>query len=145
MTKVVLSPQTLAERCAEVLMARDQASRHLGMELVSVSPGKAEMKMLVKDYMVQGHGNCHGGYIFTLADTTFAFACNTYDAVSVAQGCNIEYVRPGKLDDTLTAKCAQLSRGKRTGVYDVTIENQDGELIALMRGKSYQVGASLLS
>lgn len=136
--------QKIAEECARVLGERDAATAHLGMELVSVTPGNVVITMTVKDYMVQGHGNCHGGYIFTLADSAFAFACNTYNAVTVAQGCSIEYMKPAILGDALVAKASEVSRGKRTGVYDVRIERSDGELVALMRGKSYQVNATLL-
>lgn len=140
-----LTAQELAERCAEVLMQRDDASRHLQMNVESVSPGTATITMSVQDYMIQGHGSCHGGYIFSLADTAFAFACNTYNKVTVAQGCSIEYVKPGKLGDTLMASCCEVSRGRRTGVYDVCVENQEGLIIAVMRGKSYQLGTALLS
>ncbi|MAY37920.1 MULTISPECIES: hydroxyphenylacetyl-CoA thioesterase PaaI [Spongiibacter] len=140
-----LTAQELAERCAEVLMQRDDASRHLQMNVESVSPGTATITMSVQDYMIQGHGSCHGGYIFSLADTAFAFACNTYNKVTVAQGCSIEYVKPGKLGDTLRASCCEVSRGRRTGVYDVCVENQEGLIIAVMRGKSYQLGTALLS
>ncbi len=140
-----LSEQELAEKCAEVLMQRDKASRHLKMAIESVHPGSVILSMPVQDFMIQGVGTCHGGYIFALADSAFAFSCNTYNAVTVAQGCNIEYINPGKPGDTLTAKCREIVRRKHTGVYDVTVENQKGDVIALMRGKSYQLSTTLLS
>lgn len=136
-------PQYLAEACADAMLARDQASQKLGMKVVSVAPGKATLTMAVDDRMIQGHGSCHGGYLFTLADSAFAFACNTYDKATVASGCSIDYMHAAKEGDLLTATAEEQSRGGRTGVYDVTIINQDGRTIALFRGKSYQVRGSV--
>lgn len=138
-----LSPQQLAETCAESMFSRDQASQQLGMKILSVNPGKAVLTMTVDNRMIQGHGACHGGYLFTLADSAFAFACNTYDLATVASGCSIEYVAPAKEGDQLTATAEERSRGSRTGVYDITITNQDGQTVALFRGKSYQVRGSV--
>lgn len=138
-----LTPQQLAEACAEAMFSRDQASQQLGMKIVSVSPGRAVLTMTVDNRMIQGHGNCHGGYLFTLADSAFAFACNTYDLATVASGCSIEYVAPAKEGDRLTATAEERSRGSRTGVYDITITNQDEQVIVLFRGKSYQVRGSV--
>ncbi|MBE0507830.1 MAG: hydroxyphenylacetyl-CoA thioesterase PaaI [Marinospirillum sp.] len=138
-----LSPQQLAEACAESMFSRDQASQQLGMKILSVNPGKAVLTMTVDNRMIQGHGACHGGYLFTLADSAFAFACNTYDLATVASGCSIEYVAPAKEGDQLTATAEERSRGSRTGVYDITITNQDGQTVALFRGKSYQVRGSV--
>ncbi|WP_432695630.1 hydroxyphenylacetyl-CoA thioesterase PaaI [Marinobacterium sp. YM272] len=139
-----LSPQQLAEACADAMYSRDRATKELGIKILHIAPGEAKLSMPVTEKMIQGHDSCHGGYIFTLADSTFAFACNTYDAVTVASGCSIEYVAPGKLGDLLTASAKEQSRGKRTGVYDIRIENQNGQLVALFRGKSYQIRGSLL-
>lgn len=136
-------PQKLAEECAEAMLARDQASQDLGMKIISVAPGKAVLAMTVTEQMIQGHGSCHGGYIFTLADSAFAFACNTYDKATVASGCSIDYMHGAKLGDKLTAAAEEQSRGGRTGVYDITVTNQDGGTVALFRGRSYQIRGSV--
>lgn len=138
-----LTPQQLAEACAEAMFSRDQASQRLGMKIISVAPGRAIMTMPVENHMIQGHNSCHGGYLFTLADSTFAFACNTYDKATVASGCSIEYVTPAKEGDVLIASAEELSRGNRTGIYDITISNQNDQVIAYFRGKSYQVRGSV--
>ncbi|MCM0613242.1 hydroxyphenylacetyl-CoA thioesterase PaaI [Marinobacter sediminum] len=139
------NPQKLAEQCAEAMFARDQASQKLGMEIVSVAPGKAVLTMTVSEDMIQGHGSCHGGYLFTLADSAFAFSCNSYDKATVASGCSIDYMAGAKAGDVLTATAEEQSRGGRTGVYDVTITNQDGRTVALFRGKSYQVRGPVIN
>ncbi|MFC6668712.1 hydroxyphenylacetyl-CoA thioesterase PaaI [Marinobacterium aestuariivivens] len=100
--------------------------------------------MPVAEAMIQGHDSCHGGYIFTLADSAFAFACNTYNAITVGAGCTIDYLAPAKLGDLLTARAQERSRSGRTGVYDVSIENQHGTTVALFRGRSHQVRGTLL-
>jgi acyl-CoA thioesterase len=136
--------QKLAEACAEAMFARDRASRKLAMEIVSVAPGKAVITMPVTGDMVQGHGSCHGGYLFTLADSAFAFSCNSYDKATVASGCSIDYMYGAKEGDVLTAVAEEQSRGNRTGIYDVTLTNQDGRTIALFRGRSYQVSGPVI-
>lgn len=138
-----LTPQQLADACAESMFSRDQASQQLGMKIVSVAPGHAVLTMPVDKRMIQGHGACHGGYLFTLADSAFAFSCNTYDKATVASGCSIEYITPAKEGDLLTATAEERSRGNRTGVYDITITNQDKQVVAYFRGKSYQVRGSV--
>lgn len=138
-----LTPQQLAQACADSMFARDQASQQLGMKIISVAPGRAELSMTVAQHMIQGHGACHGGYLFTLADSAFAFSCNTYDKATVASGCSIEYVAPAKQGDVLTARAEERSRGNRTGIYDITITNQDQQVVAYFRGKSYQVRGSV--
>lgn len=138
-----LSPQQLAEACAEAMYSRDLASQKLGMKIESVGPGRAVLSMKITDEMIQGHDSCHGGYIFTLADSAFAFACNTYDEATVASGCSIEYLAPGKSGDLLTAIGEERSRSGRTGVYDITVQNQHGKTVALFRGKSYKVRGSV--
>lgn len=143
MTTTELTPQQLAEACAESMFSRDQASQQLGMKIESVAPGKAVITMTVDERMIQGHGNCHGGYLFTLADSAFAFSCNSYDKATVASGCSIEYIRPALVGDQLTATAEERSRGGRTGVYDITITNQDGKTVALFRGKSFEVNGSV--
>lgn len=135
----------LASRCAQALFQRDQASQGMGMRLLAAGPGSARVGMSVREDMLQGHGTCHGGYLFALADSAFAFACNSYNDATVAIGCSIDYIAPARLGDTLTAVCTEQSRSGRTGNYDVRIENQQGELIALFHGKSYKVRGSVLN
>jgi len=131
--------QALAERVAEAMWSRDDASRHLGMRIVRVAPGVAEIAMTVRADMLNGHAICHGGFIFTLADSTFAYACNSYNLVTVASGCAIEFLAPAREGDVLTALCSEISSSGRTGVYDAEVTNQHGEKIALFRGKSYRI------
>lgn len=136
--------QKLAEACAEAMFARDLASQKLGMQIVSVAPGKAVLTMTVTGDMVQGHGSCHGGYLFTLADSAFAFSCNSYDKATVASGCSIDYMYGAKEGDILTAVAQEQSRGNRTGIYDITLTNQHGRTVALFRGRSYQVSGTVI-
>jgi acyl-CoA thioesterase len=135
----------LAVNCAQTLLQRDAASQAMGIRLLSAAPGCARVGMTVRADMVQGHGTCHGGYLFALADSSFAFACNSYNEATVAIGCSIDYIAPAHLGDTLTADCIEQSRSGRTGNYDVRIENQQGQLIALFHGKSYKVRGSVLA
>ncbi|WP_460415084.1 hydroxyphenylacetyl-CoA thioesterase PaaI [Pseudomonas sp. microsymbiont 2] len=139
------SPAALARACAEAMFARDAASQGLGIELLEASPGSARLAMTVRADMIQGHGTCHGGYLFALADSAFAFACNSYDEAAVALGCSIDYVAPARLGDRLLAVACEQSRKGRTGNYDVRIETPQGELIALFHGKSYKVRGSVLA
>ncbi|MCM2293919.1 hydroxyphenylacetyl-CoA thioesterase PaaI [Allorhizobium sp. BGMRC 0089] len=136
MTASGLSAQALAEACAKSMWDDDLATRHLGMELVSVAPGQAVIVMTVAETMANGHGTCHGGYMFTLADSAFAFACNTYNARAVAQHCSITYIAPALVGDRLTATATEVSRKGRSGIYDIRITNQAGEPIAEFRGHS---------
>lgn len=140
-----LNAQDLARQCAETLFGRDRASLALGMQIEAVGPGTASVSMTVRDDMIQGHGSCHGGYLFTLADSAFAVACNTYNQVTVGIGCTIDYVAPAFAGDALVAHCVELTRKGRTGSYDVRVENRKGQLIALFRGKSYKVQGSVLA
>ena len=137
-------PQALAEAVAAAMWARDRASQALGMAIVRVAPGYAELTMRVRADMVNGHAICHGGFVFTLADSTFAFACNSYNANTVAQGCAIDYLAPAREGDTLRATGRERHRAGRTGVYDIEVTNQRGETIALFRGKSYRIKGSVL-
>jgi acyl-CoA thioesterase len=134
----------LAEACATAMFAQDRASQALGMRIIEVTPGYAQLAMSVREDMVNGHQICHGGLIFTLADSAFAFACNTYNAVTVAAGATIEFLAPGRLGDELTATAQEQSRSRRTGVYDVTVRNQRGECIALFRGRSHQTSGRII-
>jgi len=131
--------QQLAERVAASMFASDRASQRLGMRIVCVAPGRAELTMTVRDDMLNGHSICHGGFIFLLADSTFAFACNSYNRNTVAQGCSIEYLAPAHGGDVLRATGVERSRSGRTGVYDIDVRNQDGTTVALFRGKSYRI------
>ena len=136
--------QVVAERCAAVMWEGDEASRSLGMTLEAVRPGYARISMPIRADMVNGHDNCHGGLIFTLADSAFAFACNGSNRLTVASGASIDFIAPGRRGDVLTATCQEQSRSGRTGVYDVRVENQDGRLVALFRGRSYTIAGSLV-
>jgi acyl-CoA thioesterase len=136
-----VTPDALARACAEAMWAADPSSRALGMRLDDVGPGRAVMSMTVRDDMVNGHGMCHGGYIFTLADSTFAFACNTYNERVVAQHCAITFLRPGRRGHQLTATAVERVRSGRSGIYDVTVADQDGTAIAEFRGHSRGLGS----
>jgi len=131
------SAQATAHRVRDEMFARDRASRDLGMRVLELAPGVATLSMTVREDMLNGHQICHGGLIAALADSAFAFACNSGNEMTVASGFSVEFCAPARLGDVLTARCAELSRGKRTGVYDAEVVNQKGERIALFRGRSY--------
>lgn len=134
-----LSPQEIAERSAAAMWARDDASKWLGATLDAVGPGTATVSMTVQEHHTNGHDICHGGFIFTLADSAFAFACNSYNQIVVAQQNSITYVAPGRLGDRLTAEAREVARFGRSGIYDVSVTDQDGRLIAEFRGNSRQI------
>ncbi len=129
----------LALRVGEAMWARDRASQGLGMRLVDVGAGTAVLEMAVREDMLNGHDICHGGFIFTLADSAFAYSCNSYNLVTVASGCAIDFLAPARKGDVLTARAHERSASGRTGVYDIEVTNQRGEKIALFRGKSYRI------
>jgi acyl-CoA thioesterase len=131
-----MSPQARAEKCATLMMSQDTASKALGMELTEIAPGRAILRMTVQDHMLNGHGICHGGFIFTLADSAFAFACNSYNQLVVAQQNQITYLEPGRRGDCLIASATETSRKGRSGVYDVTVSTSKGAVLALFRGLS---------
>lgn len=131
-----MSPDEIARRSAEAMWARDDASKWLGMSLDHVGPGTATMSMSVEKHHTNGHEICHGGFIFTLADSAFAFACNSYNRSTVAQQVSITFILPGKLGDRLVAEAKEVSLQGRSGVYDVNITRQDSELVATFRGLS---------
>lgn len=143
-TPPAMDSQALAEACAEKMWAQDEASRGLGMRLDRVGPGEAVLVMRVTDRMVNGHKTCHGGFIFTLADSAFAFACNTYDQRSVAQHCAVTYIAPVGLDDVLVARAVEVSRTGRSGIYDVTVTTEQGMVVAEFRGHSRTIPGTLL-
>lgn len=136
--------RTLAERVAESMYARDTATQALGIRIAHVGPGYAELAMAVRSDMLNGHEICHGGFIFTLADSAFAYACNSYNLNTVASGCAIEFTAPARAGDVLTARAHERQLAGRTGVYDVEVANQRGESVALFRGKSYRIKGHLI-
>ena len=139
--KAQLSPDDLARACAEAMWKDDDASQGLGMEILDVKAGQATLAMTVKPHMVNGHGIAHGGFIFLLADSTFAFACNSRNERAVAAQCNISFIKPGKLGDRLIATAKEISRTGRSGIYDVRV-TVDGVAIAELRGHSRTAGGA---
>ncbi len=131
--------QALAQSVAAAMYARDRASQSLGMMIAAVGPGHAELTMTVRQDMLNGHAICHGGFVFALADSAFAFACNSYNLTTVASGCAIDFVAPAHEGDLLTAVAQERSVSGRTGVYDIEVTNQRGERVAFFRGKSYRI------
>jgi acyl-CoA thioesterase len=133
-------PIYLAQRVGETMFAADTASRDtMGMELLECAPGRAVMRMQVLALHLNGHQICHGGFIFTLADSTFAFACNSHNKTAVAAGCSIEFLKPAKEGDVLTCEGVEQTLSGRHGIYDMRVNNQHGETIAMFRGKSTQI------
>lgn len=138
-----MTPQHRARTCADLMWSSDRASQALGMTITEIGPGTATLTMQVRDDMLNGHGICHGGMIFTLADSAFAFACNTYNARTVAQTNQITYLAPGQAGDTLTAIASEVARAGRSGTYDVVVHGSDGQQIALFRGQSRTIKGQL--
>ena len=137
-------PQALAELAGKTMYERDPASKGLGMTLDEIRPGYARMSMRVRADMLNGHASCHGGFIFTLADSAFAFACNSHNFNTVGAGCTIDYLAPGREGDLLTAEAVEQALAGKTGVYDVTVTNAEGKTIALFRGKSHRVSGTVV-
>ena len=131
-----LGPDELARACAEVMWRYDKASKALGMTIEYVAAGEARLAMTVRDDMTNGHGTCHGGLIFSLADSAFAFACNSYNLSTVAQHCSITFIAPAYQGDRLVAVAREQTRFGRNGIYDITVTRQDGSQIARFRGHS---------
>ncbi|HWI80595.1 hydroxyphenylacetyl-CoA thioesterase PaaI [Ramlibacter sp.] len=132
--------RALAARVGASMFDADRASRDfMQMELVSCEPGRAVLRMAVRECMLNGHAICHGGFIFTLADSTFAYACNSHNHATVAAGCSIEFLRPAHAGDLLTCEGQEQVLQGRHGIYDMRVTNQRGEAIALFRGKSTQI------
>ncbi len=134
-----LDPQTLAERVRDGMRERDRAARGLGIEFLEVAPGGAKVAMTVREDMLNGFDICHGGFLTVLADTAFAYSCNSYNEQTVASGISLDFMAPARPGDRLVAEAKELFVAGRTGVYDITVTNQKGELIAVMRGKSYRI------
>ena len=138
------SPDEIARASADAMLAEDRASAAVGIELVSVAPGRATMTMTVRPDMVNGHDIAHGGYVFLLADSTFAVACNSYGQRTVAAGCDIAFLQPVRVGERLTAEATERHRGLRSGLYDVAVRRDDGSVVAELRGRSRTVAGTLV-
>lgn len=132
-----MTDENLASSIAEAMYANDAATQKLGIRVTVSVSGSATAQTTVTAEMLNGHGVCHGGHLFALADTAFAFACNGYGLVTVAAAAAVEFLRPAREGDELTAIARERHRGRRAGVYDVTVVNQDGAEVALFRGRSH--------
>ena len=137
--------QQLAEDVAKAMMARDRSLDTLGIRLESIGPGRATLSMTVRDDMLNGHGICHGGFIFTLADSAFAYACNSHDHNTVAGGCSIDYLRPVSRGEVLTATGVEVSLSGRSGIYDITVTDRHGARVAVFRGRSVRVKGDVIA
>jgi acyl-CoA thioesterase len=141
----MMSERELAARVGVAMWAEDIASKDtMGMELVACEPGRAVLRMTVRELHLNGHRICHGGFIFTLADSTFAFACNSRNKVTVAAGCSIEFLRPGQLGDVLTCEGVEQTLSGRHGIYDMKVSNQRDEVVAMFRGKSTSIQGTIV-
>ena len=148
MSDLPLTPaqaQSLAEATRDAMYSRDRAAQALGIQIQAIRPGFAVLCMKVRGDMVNGHHICHGGMIFTLADTAFAYACNSYNKNTVASACNIDFLAPGREGAVLTAEAQEQSLSGRTGFYDVTVRDDSGRVIALFRGKSYRISGEVIA
>ena len=139
-----MKAEELAQACAETVYTNDVASQSMGITIHEIKSGYACMKMKVRTDMLNGHGICHGGFLFLLADSAFSYACNSYNKVTLAQNCDIDFLKPGKQNDELTAIAEERKRGRKTGLYDVTVSRSDGEILAQFRGRSFEIGGSVL-
>jgi acyl-CoA thioesterase len=148
MTDSTSSPtdgHALAHEVAQAMWSRDHATQALGMSIVAVAPGSATIAMPVRPDMLNGHGMCHGGFMFTLADSAFAYACNSYNQNTVASACAIDFLAPARRGDVLEAEAVERSRSGRTGVYDITVKVRGGKTVALFRGKSYRIDGEVIA
>lgn len=136
--------QQLADAVAKAMYERDVAVRAQGITILETRPGYARASMRVRADMLNGHAICHGGLIFMLADSAFAYACNSYDRATVAAAASIDFLRPAHLDEELVAVATERSRARRSGIYDVTVHNQKGEAVALFRGRSHELSSTVL-
>jgi acyl-CoA thioesterase len=138
-------PDELATATARAMWERDRTAQALGMQIIAIRAGHATLSMPVREDMVNGHHICHGGMIFTLADTAFAYACNSYNQNTVASACQIDFIAPAHEGETLEAEATERSATGRTGVYDVTVRTSEGKIIALFRGKSHRIGGEVIT
>ena len=138
-----MTPEERAEKSSQAMWQSDDASKWIGMSLIEVKEATATLELIVKKHHCNGHGNCHGGVIYSLADSAFAFACNSRNQSTVAQHNTITYLAPGFLGDTLTAQAVETSLIGRTGIYDVCVTNQNNEVIAEFRGCSRTIKGQL--
>lgn len=139
-----MGPEMIARESAAALWAQDKASQDLGMRLEGIAPGTATLSMAVGPAMCNGHGTCHGGFIFTLADSAFAYACNSHGQRAVAQHASVTYIAPAQVGERLTATASEVTRRGRNGIYDVVVTNGAGEMIAAFRGHSRTIEGTLL-
>jgi acyl-CoA thioesterase len=139
-----MSDQELAQACAETMFARDRASQSAGMRIDAVEPGYAKLSMELTGEMINGHRTAHGGAIFMLADSAFAFACNSRNVATVAQHCSISFVTPGREGERLNVECRETNLSGRFGIYDATVTGQDGRVVAIFRGYSAAVRGAVL-
>ncbi len=144
MNDAYTNADALAQAVGKAMYSRDTAVIALGMTVTDIGPGRAQVRMPVRADMLNGHAICHGGMVFTLADTAFAYACNAQGKVTVAAQAGIEFLLASREGDVLTATAQELTRSKRTGVYDVSVHNQRGELVALFRGRSHETNDNVL-
>lgn len=145
MSEPEVSAEVLARRVGQAMFERDAASQGLGMRIEEMGPGRARLSMVVRPDMLNGHGICHGGFMFTLADSAFAFACNSRNEATVAAGCSIEFLRAVQPGETLTAIAQERVLAGRTGIYDITLVDAAGQAVALFRGKSARIKGEVLS
>jgi acyl-CoA thioesterase len=140
-----MDPKELATAVATAMWSVDIATKDtMQMKLITAEPGRAVIEMQVRELHLNGHQICHGGFIFTLADSTFAFACNSYNKVAVAAGCSIDFLKPAHLGDILTCEGIEQTLTGRHGIYDMRVTNQKGETIAMFRGKSAQIAGTVI-
>jgi acyl-CoA thioesterase len=136
--------QRLSEQTAEVMFARDRASQRLGMTIVEMGPGRAKLTMRVRGDMLNGHAICHGGFVFALADSAFAFACNSHNRATVAAGATVDFLAAVREGDELIAEATEVWRSRRTGVYEVTVTTAAGDKVALFRGRSHEIAGPVI-
>ncbi|MFQ3354647.1 MAG: acyl-CoA thioesterase [Paracoccaceae bacterium] len=138
-----MTPQEIADKSAQAMWESDEASKWFGMAIEKVAPGYALMSLIIEAHHCNGHGDCHGGVSFALADSAFGFACNSYNELCVGQHTMMSYLRPVSKGDILSAEAQERNREGKSGIYDVTVRNQDGKICAEMRGFSRRVKGTL--
>lgn len=139
-----MTPQDVAEQVGKIAVERDLTAHKLGMELISMGPGRSVVRMTVQPDMVNSHGTCHGGMIFTLADSAFGYACNSFNRNAVAQQCDITYLTPVAVGTMLTATAELRETAGRSSIYDMTVKNEAGETVAVFRGLSREIGGEII-